>query len=142
MKNPGRYLIIDDDNTSNLICKFTIQKVDKEAIIYSFLNPEEALEIISKGEIFSGSGYVVLLLDVNMPEMTGVEFLQKFEGLPSEFREKYKIYMLTSSIEDLPEKTKEFLIVSGFLSKPIKVNYLEEIQREIAEELNLETNHL
>lgn len=127
MKKTGRYIIIDDDNTSNLICKFTIQKIDKEAVIHSFLNPKEALEEISKDENFSESGYVVLFLDANMPEMSGVEFLQKFDGLPSEFREKYKIYMLTSSVEDLPEKTKELLRVSGFLEKPIKVDYLEEI---------------
>ena len=124
----GRYIVIDDDSTNNLICEFTIKKFDKEAQIILYQDPEKALEAIGS-EYFSGgdASPIVLFLDVNMPAMSGFEFLDKFQKFSPDIKEQFIIYMLTSSIEDFSEQGKSYPFVSGFLAKPLKIQYLEEI---------------
>lgn len=136
MKNTYRYLIVDDDATNNLICEFTIQRFNQEAVIKLYNNPEEALNFIQKDlpnpEMFK----TVLFLDVNMPIMTGFEFLKEFEKLKMEKKEHYKIFMLTSSIEDFSQHAHKYPRVKGFLAKPLKLSYLERIHRELQENYN------
>ncbi|NJW53046.1 response regulator [Salinimicrobium oceani] len=129
MKKHYHYLVVDDDSTSNLICNFTIQRFDKEARISLFRDPLEALNFIE--ETGFQDEICILFLDVNMPTLSGFEFLILFEKLPKEVREQYWIYMLTSSIEDFSSKAKEFTAVKDFLSKPLKLPYLEKIQQEV-----------
>ncbi|WP_169578150.1 response regulator [Salinimicrobium xinjiangense] len=129
MEQLYHYLVVDDDKTSNLICDFTIQRFNSGAQRNLFTRPEEALEyILGKG---LRAGITVLFLDVNMPTMSGFEFLGEFEKLPREVQEQYKIYMLTSSIEDFSSQAEKFTCVQRFLSKPMKLSYLQEIALEI-----------
>ncbi|MDR9457644.1 MAG: response regulator [Salegentibacter sp.] len=129
MKQPCRYLIVDDDKTSNLICDFIIQRFDKEAQRSLFTSPEEALDFISKkGNI---DCVTVLLLDINMPTMTGFEFLREFDKLKREIKDQCKVYMLTSSIEDFSSKAEEFPMVIKYFSKPLKPIYLDQICTEL-----------
>lgn len=128
MKKSHNYIVIDDDSTSNLICEFTIKKFDKDANIQLFWEPEAALFAIEKGLCIEGEPTnAILFLDVNMPAMTGFEFLDEFQKFPREIREQFIIYMLTSSIEDFSEQAEQYPFVAGFLSKPLKVNDLVHI---------------
>ena len=136
MKQPNHYLVIDDDSTSNLICDFTIQRFDKEALRSLFTSPEEALEFISTKNHPSDSHDNIIFLDVNMPTMTGFEFLEEFGKLDDDIKEQYNIYMLTSSIEDFSSRAKEFPVVKGFLSKPLKLSHLEDVQNSIEKQVS------
>ncbi|AVR45110.1 hypothetical protein C7S20_07405 [Christiangramia fulva] len=129
MRQLYRYLVIDDDSTSNLICDFTIQRFDKEAERSLFTSPEEALDHIRHQKL--DAGLTVLFLDVNMPTMSGFEFLREFDKFDENIKNQYRIYMLTSSIEDYSSQAKKFSMVIGFLSKPMKITYLEEIRQDL-----------
>lgn len=129
MKKFHRFIIVDDDPTSNLICDFNIKRFDPTACVKSFLEPEEALEFIkqSYNKDEEDTLQTLLLLDVNMPSMTGFDFLKRFDTFSANVKAAFCIYMLTSSIEDFSEKAEGFPTVTGFLSKPLKISHLEEI---------------
>ncbi|MDI6033748.1 response regulator [Flavobacterium sp. LB2P84] len=124
----NNFVIVDDDSTSVLICKFIIQKFNPQAKVSTFTEPEIALDKIGKGfGDFTEDIQAILFLDINMPSMTGWEFLEVFNNFNHKIKEKFIIYVLSSSVEDFEKKAKKYPFVSGFLSKPLRLNYLEEI---------------
>lgn len=135
--SPQHYLVVDDDSTNNLICDFTIRKFDKNAMVDLYLIPEKALLYIedqySKTEKPIAT---ILFLDVNMPSMTGFEFLDEFKKFDEEVQNQFTIYILSSSIEDFNIQATQYPIVKAFLSKPLKVSCLEEIHQEIKEDIS------
>jgi len=129
-----RYMVVDDDTTNNMICEFNIKRFDKEADIEMFTIPEEALASIK--EEYSSTreeGSTILFLDVNMPTMTGWEFLDVFMQLDEFVKDQFSIYILSSSIEDFKEKEEVYTFIQGFLSKPLKINNLEELRKDLLE---------
>lgn len=126
------YMVVDDDPTSNMICEFTIKRFDKSGDIKIFSVPEDALDFIN--EEYSSDNEkqpTILFLDVNMPNMTGWEFLDEFLKFNEGVKNQFTIYILSSSIEDFKEKAEIYSSIKGFISKPLKINKLEEIQNEL-----------
>ncbi len=125
------YLVVDDDSTSNLLCKLIIQKFDAKSIVASYLRPEEALEyIIEKYSKTNKSIPTILFLDVNMPTMTGFEFLDRFLNFNPEIQQEFTIYILSSSMEDFSSEREKYPSIAGFLSKPLLVSHLKEIHQQ------------
>ena len=139
MKKERQYLLIDDDATSNIICKLNIKKADPDAAVISFNDPEDALSCIKEKCVPDDKRVCILFLDINMPTMTGWEFLDKFQEFDPKVRSKFVVYILTSSIEDFSEEKKEYPDVADVLSKPITagklkkiVEYIDELERKEA----------
>jgi CheY-like chemotaxis protein len=113
-------LLIDDDPVSNLINKRIIEnQFGCNTII--FTNAEEALNqlktwLTDQNDLLPP----VIFLDIDMPHMTGWEFLDELHKLPDEFLEKCRVIILTSSIdfEDI-NKSKSYKVVRDFISKPL-----------------------
>ncbi|HSI69360.1 MAG TPA: response regulator [Gillisia sp.] len=126
-----RYMVVDDDTTNNMICEFTIKRFDKEGEIKMFAKPEEGLAFI-KEEYSSTSEALptVLFLDVNMPTMTGWEFLDGFMKFDEVIKDQFTIYILSSSIEDFTAEAKIYTCIQDFLSKPLKISTLERIMKD------------
>lgn len=125
------YLVVDDDSTSNLLCKLIIQKFDEKAIIASYLRPEEALEyIIEKYSKTTKPIPTILFLDVNMPTMTGFEFLDKFITFSTGIQQQFTVYILSSSLEDFSLQRTKYPLIANFLSKPLKISHLTEIHHQ------------
>ncbi len=100
MINPTpQFLLIDDDAVNNFITRTIIKKAFQEVDIMEFTQPELGIQFLKD---FQGngpiSGETFLLLDINMPMMTGWDFLKKFNELPPKYTQHFKIYILTSSI--------------------------------------------
>jgi two-component SAPR family response regulator len=127
------YMVVDDDRTNNLICQLMIQKFDASAEIKLFLKPEEGLEYIEN--------YVdkptVLFLDVNMPTMSGWQFLDQFLEFKPEVKEKLHIYILTSAIQSFEKEKETYPFVKNILSKPLKKEYLIEMKNSFENKYNL-----
>lgn len=124
---------MDDDVTSNLICELNIKKIEPEATVRAFNDAEEALSCIKEYCLPDEDSLCILFLDINMPSMTGWEFLDAFSQVSPAIQKKFRIYVLTSSIEDFSKEKKEYPRVVGFLSKPLLRGKLEDILEEIAE---------
>lgn len=126
---PDRFMVIDDDPISNMLCKLAIQRCFKEANVKLFTEPETALlaidfEYSKKGEMLS----TILFLDINMPAMTGWEFLDVFNDFNENIHQKFTIFILSSSVDQRDEeKAKSSPQVLGFISKPLTSDRIKEI---------------
>jgi len=124
-----KYIIVDDDPQNNLIVKLTIKKYLNPSEIQIFTDPVEGLEWIKDHYLHEViKSKTVLLLDVNMPIMSGWEFLEEFEKLDALVQIQFFIFMLSSSVDDRDlERSKSCKSVKGYLVKPLKKEELMEL---------------
>lgn len=129
MKIPRLFIVVDDDPFNNLVCKYTIHKFDSNAEIQLFTDPELALASIK--ESFPGDDEnpdTVLFLDINMPIMSGWEFLEGFEAFNEKIHKQITIYILSSSIDPTDnENAEKNPFVKGYFPKPLSLETLNEI---------------
>ncbi len=120
MDNLKNVIIIDDDPSNNILCKTVIKKVFPMAEIISFLNATEGLAYIAENYTGENTGQATIFLDINMPLLSGWEFLEEFAKFPDFIKTQFTIYMLSSSIDDSDkEKAANNEFVSGYISKPL-----------------------
>ncbi len=113
-----KYLIVDDDALNNLICRKVIKKAVPDAEIVTFLEPEHGLDYLLN--LAPHAKPVLLFLDINMPTMTGWEFLSQFERYDEGIRNRVVVYILSSSVDERDiEKAHSNILVKGFYSKPL-----------------------
>jgi len=128
MKIPDSFILVDDDPTNNMISGFVLERLFPGLVIESFTIPEQALEAIKEKKEQAKNASFVLFLDINMPSMTGWEFLDEFKDLSEEIHNCITIYILSSSVnESDKEKAESNPFVSGFLSKPLQEDILNQI---------------
>ena len=116
-----QFLIVDDDPQNNSLSRMAIRKVLGNVPVKDFEVPETGLEYIGKDfETGSSDEKTVLLLDINMPTMTGWEFLEEFDKLNENIKMQFQIYMLSSSVDpsDIERATSNPL-VTDFIEKPL-----------------------
>lgn len=129
MKTPLQFIIIDDDTVNNFLCQRVIQVLFPNTLIKFFTQPEIALTKIV--EEYQG-GYeresIIIFLDINMPQLDGWTFLEKFKMLGDQIQEQFLIYLLSSSIDQSDrEKAVANPKVAGFISKPLVVKELQQL---------------
>ena len=106
-----RLLIVDDSITMRMIIMRSIRQSGfKAEEILEARNGREALDII-------GSNHIdIILSDINMPEMDGLEFLKRLRSSP-DTRDIPVVMITAEGSESLIEKA-EGLGASGFIRKP------------------------
>jgi PAS domain S-box-containing protein len=105
---------IDDDDINNMLSERLINKHFPNTGCKTFLDAEEALEILQKTPIQKPDA---IFLDINMPRMNGWEFLEELQKL----NVSVNVYMLTSSIDPRDQqKAHEYKLVKDFISKPLR----------------------
>src|SRR3982751_6711155 len=121
-----QFLIVDDDPQNNFLSRMALRKSLGEVQVTDFIVPEEGLEYIRNHS--HADGKTILLLDINMPGMSGWEFLEKFKTLEENIKNQYEIYILSSSVDlrDI-EKARENSLVVDFIEKPLGPNRLLEM---------------
>ncbi len=124
-----RFLLVDDDPINNYLSKIIIKKSFEEVHITDFTIPEDALDFIESVANDHPSGEkIAIFLDINMPTMSGWEFLEAFELFDVSIKEQYHIYILSSTINhnDI-NLAKENCLVIDFLEKPLNQSMLHKI---------------
>jgi two-component SAPR family response regulator len=133
MKNHLSYIIVDDDPTNNMICNMSLKNALGTVEAKIFTEPEEGLLYI-KNNFNINSDPTILFLDLNMPTLTGWQFLERYEDFNEEVKKQINIYLLSSSIDKRDwDKSKKNKYVKGFLVKPM---YPETILSIDAKEFN------
>jgi response regulator RpfG family c-di-GMP phosphodiesterase len=119
MKNHLNYIIVDDDPTNNMICNMSLKNALGTVEAKTFTEPEEGLLYI-KNNFNINSDQTVLFLDLNMPTISGWQFLEKYDSFNEEVKIQINIYLLSSSIDRRDwERSKKNRYVKGFLVKPM-----------------------
>lgn len=122
------FILIDDDSVHNMLCSLTIRRTLGDVKIHEFTLPEEGFDFFRSIDPNIHSDHYILLLDINMPIMTGWEFLQEFEKLEKEIKEKVTIYILSSSIDNKDIFQAEINnYVTDFILKPLDKNMINQI---------------
>ncbi len=98
-------IIIDDDNLSIKVLENHIEKTDFLKLIASYSNPIDAIN-----EIGSLEPIDVMFLDIEMPDMSGIELLKTLKTIPQ--------IIIVSSKEQYALEAFEF-DVTDYLLKPI-----------------------
>jgi two-component system, chemotaxis family, chemotaxis protein CheY len=124
----NRCYLIDDDKIFNLISSKMIERSGWECEVVVFNSAEIALLQLTRDLNHPELIPVLVLLDIRMPDMDGITFLQKLNELPAALIESIKVFMLSSSLDERDiEMAKQFPMVKGFLSKPLSIADLNQI---------------
>ena len=124
-----KFILIDDEPIFNFLTKKVIEKSEIGGSIELFSSPTKALKSLSEMEEGLEDCKVIILLDIKMPLMSGFEFLEKLFKFPSPLIEKAKIFMLTSSCEEVDyQKAHLYPQVCGFFNKPFNNELIEKIK--------------
>jgi CheY-like chemotaxis protein len=114
MRNLRPILLAEDDSVDAMTVKraFSELKVCNELV--RVVNGEEAIEYL---KTHTDKRPCVILLDLNMPKMNGIEFL-KVAKADNELRQ-IPVVMLTTSKEDRDKVETFKFSVAGYIVKPV-----------------------
>jgi CheY-like chemotaxis protein len=94
-----KFIAVDDDPISNLLSRIVIEDTLSEADIQTYTDPEAALAYIKSNYLNGNAPDTFLFLDINMPTLSGWEFLDVFDLFDQHIKEKLKVYILSSSVD-------------------------------------------
>ena len=109
-------LLVEDDELDRIDIRRTF---DKQKILYRLheaRNGEEALRYLKGADPLPD----LMLLDINMPRMNGLELLKVIRQ--SQEWKNLKCFIITTSEERVDKEEAKMLGVSGYIVKPLKLN--------------------
>lgn len=126
MKKISSLLIVDDSPFDVLLTKRILEKTGQFEHVYSVTDGAEALALFqnyeeSRRQHPDGFPPLVILLDINMPLMSGFQFLSAYAELGTDPENKPSvIVMLTSSsFENDRNKAMQDPLVRDYIVKPM-----------------------
>ena len=108
-----KILVIDDEDDMCILMERVLKKVGYE--VKSAINPLDAIELVKRED------FLLLIVDLKMPEMDGIEFIKRARH--AGFRNKCIIITAYPTIDAMEEAKK--LGVSDFLIKPLNILEVE-----------------
>jgi CheY-like chemotaxis protein len=115
-------LLVEDDEVDVMNVKRAFQKNHIMNPLFVAGNGVEALERLRSGEIPKERR--LILLDINMPKMNGIEFLRELRADPA--LHLTPVVVLTTSNDERDKVDAYNLNVAGYLLKPVTfINFAE-----------------
>ncbi len=119
MSSVKKVLIVDDSKLIHQMYRLVLMRF-KDCKLIDAMNGLEALEVLSREE-----GFDLILLDINMPVMNGIQFMQKL----NEMGVHRKIPIIVVSTEGKEEDTIRAINLGawGYIVKPFKSENLYDL---------------
>jgi two-component system chemotaxis response regulator CheY len=108
-----RVVFVDDSKTVLMSVEIALEDLIKEGILElkTFENPLELLEAVENGFV-----YDLLVTDINMPQLSGLEMAKRLKSTPS-VKLKPIIALTTEKSPQIVQKGKQ-IGLAGWLVKP------------------------
>jgi len=116
-------LLVEDDELDVISVQRSLKKLDLDYTLHTAYNGKEALSILSANDYSVLPD--VILLDLNMPKMNGIEFLQQIRS--NEKLKDIQVFVMTTSADSSERSAAETLGISGYIIKPL--GYTDNIKR-------------
>jgi CheY-like chemotaxis protein len=112
-------LLVEDDELDIISVRRSLSKLDIEFDVHLAFNGIDALEMLRGKVGHSGMHALpdIILLDINMPKMNGIEFLRELRA--EERFSQIKVIVMTTSAEQHDRTETDRLGISGYLIKPM-----------------------
>lgn len=119
------FILVDDDHINNHLCRKIITNIFPDSDVQTFTDPDTALVYITTMNGNSPDRNAILFLDINMSTQTGWDFLEAFERFDTQVKERLKIYMLSSSVDQRDkDRAAKNINVCGYIEKPLSKEQL------------------
>lgn len=128
MKKLPRVLLVDDDPTTNALNERLLKKLNVADQYRTARDGEEALAVL--GELTTGASPtspVLVVLDVSMPGLDGMGFLEAYQQLPPAQQSAAVIVMHTAAMSSADLGRVEGLPIAGLVSKPLTPEKIDTI---------------
>ncbi|HKK39675.1 MAG TPA: response regulator [Cryomorphaceae bacterium] len=124
-----RVIIIDDDPISNLVSETMMRKNDFAEELKVFLEPAEALNYFQSEYNWNNGPPDYIFLDVQMPEISGWDFMKRYINIHECAQEKPHIIMLSANFNPEDEaKARNHPMVRELITKPVNGFILERLK--------------
>jgi CheY-like chemotaxis protein len=119
-------LLVEDDQVDMMTVIRALKQVRITNKVVHLENGEDALNYLRDG---SSERACIILLDLNMPIMNGIEFLQAVKD--DEELRRVPIVVLTTSVEQQDKLSSFNFDVAGYMAKPVDYQQFVEVMRSI-----------
>jgi CheY-like chemotaxis protein len=116
-------LLVEDDEVDVMNVQRSFKKNNISNPLFVAGNGVEALEMLRNGSVPAQNR--LILLDINMPKMNGIEFLRVLRADPS--LRSNPVVVLTTSNDDKDRMESFQLNVAGYLLKPVTFSSFVEL---------------
>ncbi len=128
-------LLVDDDNATNYYHNLVITHSGVDTHVQIATNAQQALDFLkNEGEFACKSTFPkpgLILLDINMPGMSGWDFMSQYKFLPEYQKGKIVVAMLTTSLNpDDERRALENKEIFQLINKPLTEEKLLETLKE------------
>ena len=112
-------LLVEDDDVDVMNVQRAFQKININNPLFVASNGEEALALLrDQSNFISAPRPQVILLDINLPRMNGIEFLTELRADP--LLQSSIVFILTTSDDDRDKMAAYDLNVAGYILKPVE----------------------
>jgi len=127
MRKPKRpILLVEDDQVDAMTVQRALRDINVTNRLDIVGDGEEALAFLRDPE---NERPCIILLDLNMPRMTGIEFLQVAKQ--DEALRRIPVVVLTASTEEQDKVDSFNLSVAGYMVKPVGYQQFVEVVKTI-----------
>jgi len=126
MQKPKPILLVEDDSVDAMTVKRAMRDLQVDHSVIHSVNGEEAMKYLTSPDMEKP---FVILLDLNMPKMNGIEFLKVMKAYPE--LKTIPVIVLTTSKERRDILDSFELGASGYMIKPVDYSKFVEILSRI-----------
>ncbi|UJH66690.1 response regulator [Allomuricauda sp. SCSIO 65647] len=123
-------LLIDDDEVTNYVNSILFKKADCCEKLEICQDGQAALNFLNNCIAQRTHFPEIILLDINMPKMSGWEFIDEYIKIEKAYRQNTAVVMLTTSLNVKDEVfLQHYEEVRAFCHKPLSVGQINGLVR-------------
>lgn len=121
-------MIIDDNSTDLYITSRIITKNNFGKKVVEYSAAEDALKYLRENQDDITMLPQVIFIDIYMPLMSGFEFMERYDQLPTSLKNYCKVFIISSTIDDFDiARARNDENVVSFQVKPITKGFLDRV---------------